>query len=114
MPRFLTKLTQWVDDVKEPVYIVLVGSLYAIYLLVYISIVEVDPVVIVALRTIVTALICVFLILKFNPFHKAVLKYFDSTIIFGSAIILLTNLVNSTTYTARILSKLTPSQQFSI
>ena len=114
MPTFLTRLTRWVDDVKEPVYIISVGSLYAIYLLVYLRVIDVDPSVIIGLRTIVTALICGFLILKFNPFHRSVLKYFDSTIIFGSALILLTNLINSTTYTAHLLSKLTPAQRLAI
>jgi hypothetical protein len=111
MPNFLTKLTRWVDDVKEPVYIISVGSLYAIYLLVYLRVVDVEHSVIINLRTIVTALICAFLILKFNPFHKSVLKYFDSTIIFGSALILTTNLINSTAYTTHLISKLTPLQR---
>jgi hypothetical protein len=35
--------------------------------------------------------VCLFLILRFHPFRKHELRDFDATIIFGSAVLLLTN-----------------------
>jgi hypothetical protein len=91
----LGKITRWADRVKEPVYTVMVGTLYAIYLLTYLKVFEVDREIVATLRAAVTVLVCAFLILKFNPLRTSMqLKHFDSTIIFGSAIIILTNLVS--------------------
>ena len=45
------------------------------------------------LRTFVSVFICMFLILRFNPFVKAELLPYDANIIFGSAMLLLFNVV---------------------
>lgn len=96
MATILTQITRWVDRVKEPMYIVMVGTLYTIYILMYSKIIDVHYEIVMGIRASVTILICLFLMLKFNPLREHVqLKYFDSTIIFGSSIILLSNLVNS-------------------
>ena len=47
------------------------------------------------LSTFVHVFVCLFLILRFNPFVKAELRPYDSNIIFGSAMLLLFNVVFS-------------------
>lgn len=81
------------DRVKKPVYLITVGSLYLLYFVALIGLFYIKPGYIHLISNIAHTFICLFLIIRFNPFRKHIfLHEFDDKIIFGSALILLFNL----------------------
>lgn len=86
------KIDSFLDDVKKPVYLITVGSLYLLYIITFVGIFYVKPEYIQFMSNIAHTFICIFLIIRFHPFRKHVLHEFDDKIIFGSALILLLNL----------------------
>jgi hypothetical protein len=72
-------------------YIYVEYLLYVLYIIVFIGIVQINPVYIHDLRWIMQVFICTFLIYRFNPLRTHVLTKYDASIIFSSAIFLLIN-----------------------
>lgn len=84
-----------IDTLKKPVYWGLFGLLYILYGITFFHIINVNPMWIRLLSTAIQSLICLFLLVRFNPFRKHELREFDGQIIFASAFLLLTNLVST-------------------
>ena len=85
------------DKIKEPLYR---GSLYVIFFLYFVAffgLYSYNQKYLYYLQLFMQAFVCIFLIVRFHPFRKHYLKPFDANIIFGSAVVLLTNL-GITTY----------------
>ena len=79
------------DIIKKPVYLFLLFTIYLIYILVFVGIINYNETLIEGLDYLLHIFICIFLIIRFHPFRKHELKQFDSDIIFGSALALLFN-----------------------
>lgn len=82
-----------VEHIKKPAYKGMIAILYATYIATYFGLLYVNPEYIQLLSKLIRLFICVFLIIRFNPFrshHK--LREFDGELIFASAILLLTDL----------------------
>lgn len=67
-------------------------TLHLTYALLLFGIVAINPSYLRELNIFIQSFVCLFLIVKFNPFRKHVLKENDSRIIFSSAIFLLINM----------------------
>jgi len=83
------------DTIKKKVYWGLFGLLYLLYGITFFHIINVNPMWIRLLSTTIQTLICLFLLVRFNPFRKHELREFDGEIIFASALLLLTNLIST-------------------
>lgn len=83
------------DTVKKQLYWGLILLLYILYGITFFHIIYVNPMWIRLLSTLIQTLICLFLLVRFNPFRKHELREFDGQIIFASALLLLTNLVST-------------------
>jgi len=68
-------------------------ALYACYFAIFFKIVNVPHKYVYFLQTFVHVFVCLFLLLRFNPLIKSVLRKYDANIIFTSAILLLSNVV---------------------
>lgn len=88
----IEKIEHSLEVVKKPVYVSSLFILHLVYLLLLLGVIQYTPAIVNSLNIFIQVFICVFLIVKFHPFRKHELKEFDSTIILGSAIFLLTNL----------------------
>jgi hypothetical protein len=84
-----------IDSLKKTVYWGLVVLIYILYGITFFHIAYVNPAWIRLLSTTFQTLICLFLLVRFNPFRKHELREFDGQIIFASAFLLLTNLVST-------------------
>ena len=86
------KLENLLDNIKEPLYR---GSLYLIFILYFVAffgLYSYNQRYLYYLHLFMQTFVCIFLIVRFHPFRKHYLKPFDANIIFGSAVVLLTNL----------------------
>ena len=81
--------------IKYPLYFGSVTLLYISYFILFFGIYKINVKYVHMLSTFVHVFVCLFLILRFNPFVKAELRPYDSNIIFGSAMLLLFNVVFS-------------------
>jgi hypothetical protein len=91
------KVENLLDKIKEPLYR---GSLYLIFILYFVAffgLYSYNQRYLYYLHLFMQTFVCIFLIVRFHPFRKHYLKPFDANIIFGSAVVLLTNL-GVTTY----------------
>ena len=79
--------------IKFPLYFGSITLLYISYFILFFGIYKINMQYVTILRTFVSVFICMFLILRFNPFVKAELLPYDANIIFGSAMLLLFNVV---------------------
>ena len=79
--------------IKFPLYFGSIALLYISYFILFFGIYNINIKYVSILRTFVSVFICMFLILRFNPFVKAELLPYDANIIFGSAMLLLFNVV---------------------
>jgi hypothetical protein len=84
------KLT--LDSIKKPIYLISIGILYLMYFLIFFGLFNINKEYTRLLGNFIQLGICLFLIIRFNPFRKHELREFDSVIIFGSAMFLLANL----------------------
>ena len=81
------------EHIKKPVYIGMMVVLYILYIGIYFGLTFASTEYIAILSKMIRLFICVFLIIRFNPFKSQhALREFDETIIFASAILLLTDL----------------------
>ena len=88
----IEKTEHYLEIVKKPLYIGSLFILHFMYVLVFLGIIQYTPDIINNLNILIQLFVCVFLMIKFHPFRKHELKEFDSSIIFGSALFLLTNI----------------------
>ena len=79
------------DKIKKPVYLTMIGFIYLSYFLVFFGLFYINKKYIDIFSNLLLTFVCLFLILRFHPFRKHELRDFDATIIFGSAVLLLTN-----------------------
>jgi len=90
--HILQKTDGLIDTIKKPVFVTSLLILHIAYLLIFIGVVSVDSHYLETLNIFIQLFIALILIYRFNPLRTAELKAFDQDIIFGSAMILLTNL----------------------
>jgi hypothetical protein len=88
----IEKTEHYLEIIKKPVYIGSLFILHLAYILVFFGIIQYTPMFVNNLNILIQVFVCIFLMIKFHPFRKHELKEFDSTIIFGSAMFLLTNI----------------------
>ena len=89
------KLINTVDNFLDrlvPYYIYTIVGLHVSYILLFIGLVQVNISYMGILDTTIQFFVCLFLILRYNPFRKHEFKEQDAKIIFGSATFLLLNL----------------------
>jgi hypothetical protein len=81
------------DTIKKPIFVSTMGLIHLSYFLVYFGIFAISREYINILNIFIQSFICLFLIIRFNPFRRHVLREFDDQLIFASAMFLLTNLI---------------------
>ena len=81
-----------IDKLKKPIFIWSISLLHLFYFLIYFGILAISHEYVNYLNIFIQLFICVFLIIRFNPFRHHILREFDGQIIFASAAFLLTNL----------------------
>lgn len=81
------------EKVKIPIYVVSIATMYMMYFVVFFGIFEIDDNYIRIMQVAIQTIICLFLLIRFNPFMKPELKPYDSNIIFTSAVLLLSNVI---------------------
>lgn len=81
-----------VETVKKPLYLAMVGAFYLLYAAAFLGIMYVNPKYIANLSLAIQTFVCAFLLYKFHPLRNHKLEPFDGTIIFASALLLLTNM----------------------
>jgi len=82
----------FLEKTKKPVYLFLVSFIYLSYFLTFFGIYYVDLNLLKYFTLGVNLFVCLFLLIRFHPFQKHELRYFDDKLIFASGIILLSNL----------------------
>ena len=96
MWQILNRLFSTIDDVfdhvKKPFYLMTMIIIYGSYLLFLLGIYYVNPSYITNVFKYFEIFLCLFFIIRFHPFRKAVLRDFDQYLIFISGFIILTNL----------------------
>jgi hypothetical protein len=85
------KFDKLLDNIKKPVYLTIIGFIYLSYFLIFFGLFYINKKYIDIFSNLLLTFVCLFLILRFHPFRKHELRHFDATIIFGSAVLLLTN-----------------------
>ena len=81
------------ENYGVPLYFISMFLLYFSYFLIFFGIFKINTTYINYLTVYVHIFVSLFLIIRFNPFVKQILKPYDGNIIFGSAILLLFNVV---------------------
>ena len=76
-------------------YWTLIVLFYLVYLSIFFGVYKFDPKYLRHLSTAMHLFICLFLIWRFHPFREHVLRPNDGQIIFGSAILILTNVITT-------------------
>ena len=88
-PKLITRV-----NLTVPIYIISVCVLYACYFILYFGIYAIDAGYIRYLSIFIHVLVCSFLLIRFNPFYVVHdYQQSDGIIIFGSAFLLLTNVI---------------------
>jgi hypothetical protein len=89
------KLFRYIDDLldqhKVNIYIWLFVMPYILYFVAFFGIWYVNPSYINVMNTLMQVYVAVFLMLRFNPFAKHEFRPYDDILIFGSALLILTN-----------------------
>ena len=82
-----------VERAKFPIY--MVGTVFVIgsYLLLGLGVYIVDPRYVHWVSVVFHILVCLFLLIRFNPFTPPVLRAYDTNIIFGTVGLLLLNIL---------------------
>ena len=108
MWQILNRLFSTIDDVfdhvKKPFYLITIIIIYGSYLLFLFGIYNVNPSYITSVFKYFEIFLCLFFIIRFHPFRKAVLRDFDQYLIFVSGFIILTN-VGIIEYIVNIVNK---------
>jgi hypothetical protein len=100
-------LDTWLEKIKKPLYLWVVFLPYIAYLIAVLGIFYIDSSYIEWLKSIMQIAVALILLIRFNPLRtNHQLKEYDETIIFGSALILLTNATLTTSFVQYIQSKM--------
>lgn len=91
--KYLDRIFDFMERIKIPVYLISIGFMYLSYFVVFFGIFNINEKYIRMIQISIYTIICLFLLIRFNPFMKPELKPYDSNIIFTSAILLLSNVV---------------------
>lgn len=89
------QLIKYIDNFLDglvPYYIYSIAFFHVSYIVLFIGLFEFNKEYLSILDISIQTFICVFLIVRFNPFRKHILRPRDGKIIFGSATFLLLNL----------------------
>jgi len=89
------QLIKYIDDFLDglvPYYIYGIVFFHISYIVLFIGLFQINKEYLRILDILIQTFICVFLIVRFNPFRKHILRPRDGKIIFGSATFLLLNL----------------------
>lgn len=81
-----------IEQIKRPAFILSFFVIHVLYVLFLLGIVNINISYLETIHIILQIGLCFFLIYRFNPLRRHVLKEYDGEIIFGSAILLLYNL----------------------
>ena len=81
-----------VERVKKPFFMYSFLVVHVLYVLLILGILTSDATYLEHMHIVLQIALCLFLIFRFNPLRKYVLKDYDGEIIFGSALFLLYNL----------------------
>jgi hypothetical protein len=79
------------DKIKKPIFFTTIGFIYISYFLIFFGIFYINKRYIELFSNLLVTFVCLFLIIRFHPFRKHELREFDASIIFVSAILLITN-----------------------
>ena len=90
--QIILKIVDDALDFSGNYYKYILITLHLTYALLLFGIVAINPSYLRELNIFIQSFVCLFLIVKFNPFRKHVLKENDARIIFSSAIFLLINM----------------------
>jgi len=85
-------VNSYMDNITKPIYYFIVYFIYLYYILLFIGVYYINPNYIHIASQSLELLVCIFLILRFNPLRQAKLGDFDQNLIFVSGLILLANL----------------------
>jgi len=102
--RLFSTIDDVFDHVKKPFYLITIIIIYGSYLLFLFGIYNVNPSYITSVFKYFEIFLCLFFIIRFHPFRKAVLRDFDQYLIFVSGFIILTN-VGIIEYIVNIVNK---------
>jgi hypothetical protein len=91
-----SKISEYIDEIiekiKRPVYLWFAFLPFIAYLVSIFGIIYLNPAYIDTLKSITQIVIAIILLIRFNPMkEKHQLKEYDETIIFGTALVLITN-----------------------
>lgn len=90
--KMLEHLDTLLESVKRPMYLWFAFLPFIAYLVSIFGVIYLNPVYIDSLKSITQIAIAIILLIRFNPMkEKHQLKEYDETIIFGTALILITN-----------------------
>jgi hypothetical protein len=90
--KFFSAIDNIFDSIKKPFYFLTIFIIYGSYLLFLLGIYYVNPMYVKTVFRYFEIFLCLFFIIRFNPFRTAVLRDFDQYLIFMSGFILLTNI----------------------
>lgn len=107
-PSGIKKIDKILDTSYTPmIYIIYLAHL--LYVVSLIGAIYIDPKYIKILNIITQTFICLFLLVRFNPFRRVKLHQYDSKIIFWSGLLLANNLIAtelSNTYFGKIINNI--------
>jgi hypothetical protein len=91
-----SKLMEYIEDgletIKKPLYLWFVLLPYILYVVSMFGLIYLNPTYVELLKSLTQIAIAIILLIRFNPLKtEHTLKKYDETIIFGTALILLTN-----------------------
>lgn len=89
----MSSILKFVEKVKLPVYILLISTMYIVYFSAFFGLFKIEDKYIRMMQISIQSVICLFLLIRFNPLIKPELKPYDSNIIFTSAVLLLSNVI---------------------
>jgi hypothetical protein len=86
----LRKIDKSMDTYAKSIFFAAIGLMYFLYTVLILGISVISPNLLHSLRSFTHILVCVFLMIRFNPFRRAILREHDQEIIFAAALFLLT------------------------
>lgn len=90
--KILEYLDEILEKIKRPMYLWVAFLPYIVYVVSVFGFIYLNPAYVELIKSLTQIVIAVILIIRFNPMkEKHQLKEYDETIIFGTALILITN-----------------------
>ena len=88
----LGAIDNFLETIKKGFYLVLIFTIYFFYFLVLVGIIPRNYALIDVSIKVLHTFICLFLMIRFNPFRKHELREFDANLIFAAGAILFINM----------------------